>query len=266
MRFARAVRAGHHDHVHDLKPRRETERTRKGFERVRRAEQQYARGLRGIARHLGELARGFAPDSPHEVSELEQSLRRYAEFITPWAEKHAARMLADVSRRDEAVWAQLSKEMSRALRKEILEAPTGALLRGFLEENVTLIRSLPIEAAQRVHELTIEGLTSAKRPEEIAKEILRTGEVSVGRANTIARTEVARTSSGLVMARSIHVGSEGYIWRDAGDSDVRKSHKQMNGKFVRWDSPPTLDNLVGHAGQLPNCRCYPEPVIPEEPQ
>jgi SPP1 gp7 family putative phage head morphogenesis protein len=253
-----------HSHTHDLKPRRETERTRRGFERVRRAEQQYARGLRGIARHIGELARGFAPDSPHEVAELEQSLRRYGEFIGPWAEKHAARMLADVSRRDEAVWAELAKDMSRALRQEILQAPTGVLLRELLEENVSLIKSLPIEAAQRVHHLTIEGLTSSRRPEEIAKEILRSGEVSIGRANTIARTEVARTSSGLVEVRAIHVGSEGYIWRTSGDSDVRESHRKMNGKFVRWDNPPTLDNLVGHAGQLPNCRCYPEPVIPDE--
>ncbi|MDR0067994.1 phage head morphogenesis protein, partial [Acinetobacter sp. 11520] len=30
-----------------------------------------------------------------------------------------------------------------------------------------------------------------------------------------------------------------------------------------WDNPPTLDNLKGHAGCLPNCRCYPEPSIPD---
>ena len=29
-----------------------------------------------------------------------------------------------------------------------------------------------------------------------------------------------------------------------------------------WDSPPTLDGMKGHAGEFPNCRCYPEPVIP----
>jgi len=260
MRFA--VR---HDHANDLKPRRrETERMRRGFERVRRAEQEYARGLRGIARHIGELVRGMAPDTPDDIAEIEAQLRSYGDIITPWAEKHAARMIADVSRRDEAVWADLAKTMSRSLRQEIRSAPTGVLLRGLLEENVHLIRSLPIEAAERVHELTLAGLTNAKRPEEIAQEILRSGEVSIGRANTIARTEVARTSSGLVMARAVHVGSEGYIWRTAGDSDVRQSHKKMNGKFVRWDEPPTLDNLTGHAGQLPNCRCYPEPVIPEE--
>ena len=56
---------------------------------------------------------------------------------------------------------------------------------------------------------------------------------------------------------------DGYVWRTAGDSDVRSSHKKMNGKFVRWDDPPQLDNLNGDAGALPNCRCYPEPLIPE---
>jgi uncharacterized protein with gpF-like domain len=38
----------------------------------------------------------------------------------------------------------------------------------------------------------------------------------------------------------------------------------MEGKFVAWDKPPKLtDGTTGHAGEFPNCRCYPEPVIPE---
>jgi uncharacterized protein with gpF-like domain len=36
----------------------------------------------------------------------------------------------------------------------------------------------------------------------------------------------------------------------------------MEGVFVEWDKPPILDNMRGHAGEFPNCRCYPEPVIP----
>jgi hypothetical protein len=38
----------------------------------------------------------------------------------------------------------------------------------------------------------------------------------------------------------------------------------MEGEFVPWDKPPNLDNMQGHAGEFPNCRCYPEPVIPKE--
>lgn len=232
---------------------------------MRRAESAYALGLRRIARHLGEIVNGFGDDlAPERVSELERMLAGYADLITPWARTHASRMLADVSRRDEAVWNRLAREMTRELRTEIQQAPTGQLMRELLSAQVQLIRSLPIEAAQRVHHLATEAHVEGKRADEVAAEILRTGEVSRSRANLIARTEVARASSVLVQARALHVGSEGYVWETARDADVRPSHRKMQGRFVRWDQPPTLDNLTGHAGALPNCRCWPRPIFPEE--
>jgi SPP1 gp7 family putative phage head morphogenesis protein len=115
-----------------------------------------------------------------------------------------------------------------------------------------------------VHELTLRGLENSSRASEIVAEIKRTGDVSIGRAKLIARTETSRTASVMTQARAQRIGSTGYIWRTAHDSDVRGSHKHMNGEFVRWDSPPTLDDMTGHAGCLPNCRCYPEPVIPDD--
>ncbi len=191
-------------------------------------------------------------------------LRHYAEGLMPWAEATAARMLADVNRRDETAWMEQAKEMSRALREEIRTAPTGATMRALLAEQVTLIQSIPLEAAQRVHELTLEGIENGTRASEISKAIQASGEVAKSRADLIARTEVARTASTLTQARALHIGSTGYIWRTSGDSDVRESHRKMNGQFVAWDDPPTLDKMTGHAGAFPNCRCYPEPVIPED--
>ena len=129
---------------------------------------------------------------------------------------------------------------------------------------VSLIQSIPTKAAERVHKLVLENFEQQGRASEIAEEIKRSGKVASSRATLIARTEVARTSSLLTQSRAEHVGSEGYIWRTVHDSDVRPSHKKMDGKFVKWNSPPTLDGMTGHAGQLPNCRCFAEPVIPEE--
>jgi SPP1 gp7 family putative phage head morphogenesis protein len=153
--------------------------------------------------------------------------------------------------------------MSRALRQEIREAPTGQLMQQLLREQVELIKSLPIEAAQRVHQLTMELVSSGGRAAEIVPMILASGDVTISRANTIARTEVGRTATGLTQARAVFVGSEGYQWLTARDRDVRASHRKMEGKFVRWDDPPTLDGLTGHAGALPNCRCTPLPVVPD---
>src|SRR6185437_1153848 len=96
----------------------------------------------------------------------------------------------------------------------------------------------------------------------IVPEIMRGGEVSKSKATLIARTETGRALTALTQARAETVGSTSYVWRTVKDSDVRLSHKQMEGKVVDWDSPPTLDGLTGHAGSLPNCRCFAEPIIP----
>lgn len=246
------------------KRRTDTPQDREAFARVRRAERQYAAKLRKVARHVGDIIREHDAFADGGMAEIKRVLDKYAEVITPWAKAAAARMIADVGRRDEKAWEANSRAIGRSLRGEVLEAPTGQFLRERQAENVKLITSLPTEAAERVQSLTLEALFNSSRASSIATEIARSGEVTVARANMIARTEVSKTSSGLVEARARHVGSDGYIWRTAGDSDVRHSHRQMNGKFVRWDEPPTLDKMTGHAGSFPNCRCYPEPVIPED--
>jgi len=253
--------------------RRENAKERAAFSRVRKAEKQYATQLRKVARHVGDIIRNHKPETSDGMAEIRAILAKYAEVIEPWAKVAAGRMIADVGRRDEKAWEVNSKAMGRSLREEIANAPTGHFLRAKLAENVKLIKSLPTEAAERVHTLTLEGINNATRSSEIAKEIARSGEVTIGRANTIARTEVSRTASGLVEARSRHVGSEGYIWRSVGDSDVRNkdgnpigSHRLLNGKFIRWDDPPVASTNGDryHAGCGPNCRCYCEPVIPED--
>jgi SPP1 gp7 family putative phage head morphogenesis protein len=228
---------------------------RAAFAKVRRAEVQYARQLRSVGRHVGQIIRVFPIGDVTALPAMQDALGKYADAITPWATAVAEKMLADVARRDKNAWKRHSADMSRALQLELENAPTGAALQALLHEQVVYIRSLPIEAGERVHDLTVQGMLDASRAKDIAREIARSGEVTVSRANLIARTEVARTASGLVEARAVHVGSEGYIWRTAEDSDVRKEHAKLNGKFIRWDSPPIAGPKGEryHAGQGPNC-------------
>lgn len=238
-----------------------------GLVRVRQLEARYATELRKIARQVGLIVSGWAPaDGAFDLSQvphLRNVLERYALAIRPWAQATAGRILQEVAIRERRSWGEHAKAMSRQLRDDLMNAPTGEALRGYLAENVRLITSLPTEAGQRVHELTLKGLENSQRANEVAREIMRTGEVTQSRANLIARTEVARTSSGLVMARAQHVGSTAYTWRTSRDADVRPAHRKMEGRPVYWNDPPTLDGLTGHAGALPNCRCYPEPILPE---
>lgn len=192
------------------------------------------------------------------------ALNAYAKLIQPWARSVARYMIADVGRRNTKAWHELGTDMGRALKAELDSAPTGLIYGALMDEQVGLITSLPTEAAKRVHRLTRQGLIESTRAEDIAKEIMRTGEVTESRARMIARTEVARTASNLTEARALFAGSEGYIWRTSGDGAVRETHAALEGTYVRWDKPPKADPGLDpyHAGQGPNCRCYPEPVLP----
>ena len=232
--------------------------------KVSRAERMYAASLTKVAEQVGHIINGFPAGDMSAVPTLSQILRRYAEALIPWAEATASRMLAEVNQQDIAAWRRMSESMGAELQREILTAPTGEAMRQLMNEQVSLITSIPIEAAQRVHDLTIKAMENSGRASSLIEEIMRSGEVAASRARTIARTETTRAASNLTQARAKHVGSPGYIWRTAKDGDVRKSHRKMAGQFVPWDQPPTLDGLTGHAGCLPNCRCYPEAVIPED--
>jgi SPP1 gp7 family putative phage head morphogenesis protein len=231
--------------------------------RIRGTESEYAIALRKLSQHVAAVVEGIQPTTPESAAAVERALTKYAESITEWAHSVAGRMLTSVAKTDERQWMAATREMSTALRNQIKAAPIGVTMRQLLEDQVHLIQSIPLDAAKRVHGLVLQNMESGGRASSIVDEIMRTGEVTKGRATMIARTETSRAATALTQARAIHVGSDGYIWRSCRDSRVRPSHKKMEGRFVRWDQPPTLDGLTGHAGALPNCRCYPEPVIPE---
>lgn len=232
------------------------------FQKTRAAEEKYGRQLRSVANEVGKFIKRINPRSMSDVLRLEDMLHRYAAAITPWAQAKAQWMVEFVNRQETVAWREHAKEMSKEIRREIMTTPIGARMQELMSEQVDLITSIPRGAAERVHKLVSENLEQSSRGEHITKEILRTGEVTKSRATLIARTETSRVASVLTQARAEHVGSDGYIWRTVHDSDVRPSHKKMEGKFVKWSQPPTLDGLTGHAGALPNCRCYAEPVLP----
>lgn len=229
---------------------------------------------------LGTLAQSFDPTAPADLQRLEDLLNAYAGIIEPWARNTATRMLADVSRRDEKAWMEHSSEIGKGLREEIAQAPTGQTMKALLDDQVRLIKSLPLQAAIRVHELAVEAVTTGNRGADLIKMIMATGEVAQSRAELIARTETARATTTLTQARAQWIGSEGYIWRNVGDADVRPafgtknfsalntlargSHRKLEGTYHRWDEPPIAGEKGerAHPGCIYNCRCYPETVFP----
>jgi len=220
-------------------------------------ERRYAQALNGLANHIEALLAGGDPVT--SIIRLDQ----YAGTIDQWATVTAQMMIDDVNARNRQFWRQQSEQIGRGLAIELANTDIGQAVQDELRLQVELIKSLPRQAALQVHELALGAMTDGQRAAGLVDSIIALGSKTRSRAMLIARTEVGRVSGEMTKARAMTAGSDGYIWRSAEDRDVRPSHKKMNGRFVKWNEPPTLDNLTGHAGCLPNCRCYIEPVIPD---
>jgi len=251
------------------------------FRRVRNAERDYGRRLRQLARNIENMVRSYVEGhhdeteiqqvlggytAPHDLAGLASMLDRYSAILDPWAQSVALRFVVEVARRDQAAWATYAKTMSRALQQEIQTAPTGELLQRALAEQVSLIKSIPEQAAKRVHEIAVGNLYGGERYGDLIKVIMDQGQVSRNKATLIARTETARVSSLLTQTRATHVGGTHYIWSTVRYARVRESHRKMNGQTIAWDAPPSPDGPgVGpyHAGQIWNCRCFAIPIIPD---
>lgn len=168
-----------------------------------------------------------------------------------------------LNNQDLTLWMKQSKEIGAGVKELINNTHVGEVMQNFITRQVELITSLPIEAGLRVHDLARNALQSGQRPESITSEIMRSGEVTASRAKLIARTECARVSSVLTQTRALNIGATHAIWRTSKDESVRSSHKHMEGKVYSLTEPPELeDGTHTFPGQIYNCRCHGEIIIP----
>jgi SPP1 gp7 family putative phage head morphogenesis protein len=251
----------------DAQSRRQRQREAEHFAKIKNSYYGYASKLRRIARHVADIIRAYPPGDPEGVAAINRYLRDYAYILRPWARAAGALMVGEVSRRDYTAWVRHARMMNRELRKELLQPTvTGEEMRRIIDEQVELITSIPLEAAERVQRLSQEYWTAGKRYDVLRSEILNSSAVTYNRASLIARTETAKTASAVTQSRAQYIGSTHYIWRTSLDKDVREMHKKLEGRVCSWDDPPVAEanGERHHPGNFPNCRpsCWASPILP----
>jgi SPP1 gp7 family putative phage head morphogenesis protein len=237
---------------------------RSRFASIRRQELFYTRALRGLAKQIGNFILELWNSGQANI--IEQLLTKYSDTIEPWAVAVSNRMIAEVNLLDEKAWMKHAGRMSRAMQAELSTMPQGEIIQYLRNEQVNLIKSLPLDAAKRVQNLSFEAVTvTSQRANEIAKLIANTENVEISKATLIARTEIARSHAIINEGRARWIGSEGYIWRTLRDRQVRQDHQELEGLYFTWNDPPVANkkyNVKAHPGAIYNCRCYAEPVLP----
>lgn len=222
---------------------------------------------------LAELAKGNDQVYTSSMKEFQAS-EAYEKFIT----SSVTRMVLPISTTNMRTWREAAKKSTRgkmlyAALVEEFQKGTYRQIQNQIIENVSLIKTLPEDTAAKVVKDITDATLRGIRARSIEKLIIdKTREHSRASARLIARTEVSKTSTAITKARSEQLDIRWYVWRTALDGDrVRKSHRNMEGVLVNWNDPPSPEALVGeksvgfyHAGNIWNCRCYPEPLLEVE--
>lgn len=223
------------------------------------AERQLAAQLRKVARVIGGIVETYADGATiRDPEAMRQALEAYSRALDPWARAVTAKILDRVIKANERAWLSFGKD----LRQTLEQTPIGAIARQLHEEQVALIKTLPLEAAERAQRIAREAMLGSKRADVAAREIMATGNVTQARAMTIARTEIAKANATLTKARAQSVGATHYIWRTVGDAQVRPAHAKMDGKVCEFANPPEVEGEGRHGpGEIYNCRCYADPIL-----
>ena len=242
------------------------------------AERNFYRQLKRVAQASGHIVDQHVDGAKlTDDKKMMDTLRAYSEALGPWAERQSAKLLEQVQKSNKRAYQNKSKAIGTALNLGVAEQEVGAVALRLLNEQVALIKSIPIEAGLRAQKIAFEAALNGTRAapdedtiEELKKQLGLSTEVATSRAMLIARTETARANASINQSRAMAVGSGQYRWHNSGDGAVRPSHKtikgaRLQGKIFSWDDPPTLDDgMRGHPGTFPNCRCFAEPIFGDE--
>lgn len=242
------------------------------------AEKQFYKSLRRVAQASGHIVDQHVDGvTITDDKKLQASLKAYSEALTPWARRQSAKLLEQVQKSNKRAYENKSKAIGAALQLNVAEKEVGEVAMKLLNEQVGLIKSIPVEAGLRAQKIAAEAFLHGTRAEanadtiaELQDQLGLSTEVATSRAKLIAVTETARANASFNQARAMKVGSNQYRWHNSGDGAVREAHKIRNGKPLQgkifsWDDPPKLDDGTrGHPGTFPRCRCFAEPVFDTE--
>lgn len=153
-------------------------------------------------------------------------------------------------------------DLARALGVDIFKDDQALrdLLEVFVIENTDLIQNTTTEFVSSVSKIINNAVQEGLSYKNVASDIQERFEISQRHARMIARDQIGKAYGDITKHRQEEIGITSYVWRTARDPRVRDQHASREGKVFYWSNPPK----GGHPGKAILCRCYAEPVLPEE--
>ena len=140
-------------------------------------------------------------------------------------------------------------------------------LEGSLAENVGLIKSIAEKHLSSVETIVMQSVSRGFDMQYLADNLQEQYGVTKRRAAFIARDQSAKANAVIVTARQKSIGITHAIWRHSGGGRVpRPSHLKAGRDRLMFDlsKGAFIDGEYIFPGQLINCRCSQQAVMPWE--
>lgn len=214
---------------------------------------------------ITSLSSGSKLEAKKNIRRLKTS-KEYAKFCEMFAKELAKKGLAS----QRGIWRKYyaaAKATGQAVLPPTFKAYEYQVFSKAVKSNFEMIKSIP-DSIMNV----LQHKYTSVLIEEVAKGSIGRGSFEKvlkqhghKNAKLIARTETAKLQTVILEHRATELGSIVYLWRASNDKRTRLSHRQMNNVIVFWNfSKPILDGMQGHAGEFPNCRCTPQPIMDKD--
>lgn len=217
-------------------------------------------------KRVTQASKGQSQNIESAIFQLQNS-SKYDEFCKKFAKKLASAGLSQ----QRGVWRkyyEAAKAKHIGILPETYSRYQQLMLQEAVKHNFKMIKSIPEhvlsvyqqEAVEAVVNQIVNGKAGRKSFETVLKQH------GAKNAKLIARTESAKLQTAIDETRATSLGSVCYQWLSSKDKRTRKSHREMNEVIVFWRpdyQKPLLDKMRGNAGEFPNCRCTPIPILDE---
>ena len=221
------------------------------WKRSKRIENEFLKSLEKLCNTFAKIANATGNDQQKYINAMRnfQNSIEYERYIT----SAVKRMVTPLGISNQRTWRIAAKKAAKGkilYRSLVEELRQGGyrIMEGQIIENVSLIKTLPEDIANKVVRDIAEYALQGKRAESIERLIVdKTNKHSRASARLIARTEVSKTSTALTKARSEQLGIQWYVWRTALDGNrVRISHQIMEGDITMQEIYGIADAMQNH--------------------
>lgn len=220
------------------------------------------------ADRLPDLAQDAAPGSKARTlfAELKRLQKHWDTYFDQLATRLATKTVDALYRENVNAWKGQMRKAGFTVDLQLTPSQR-LILDAKVQENVSLIRSIPEQFHKDVEGIVLRSFTAGRDLHTMAAKIKERGDVTTRRAALIARDQSNKATAQMNAARQRELGLTYATWKhSSAGKEPRHDHVRAGREGWIFDTQKGIDFGDGFGPVLPgeaiNCRCVSRTIIP----